>query len=40
VNFVKRMKRKPTEVRIIHGDAGAKAGLAGLLAEVVQGAKV
>jgi metallo-beta-lactamase family protein len=40
VNFVKRMKRKPTEVRIIHGDAGAKAALAGLLAEVVQGAKV
>jgi metallo-beta-lactamase family protein len=40
VNFVKRMRRKPKEVRIIHGDAGAKAALAGLLAEVVPGAKV
>ena len=40
VNFVKRMRRKPTEVRIIHGDTGAKAALAGLLAEVVPGAKV
>ena len=40
VNFVKRMKRKPKEVRIIHGDAGAKAALAGLLAEVAPGARV
>ncbi|MFT6031250.1 MAG: metallo-beta-lactamase family protein [Oleiphilaceae bacterium] len=27
INFVKRMRIKPTEIRIIHGDEGAKASL-------------
>ena len=40
VNFVKRIKRKPSEIRIVHGDAGAKATLAGLLQEVAPSAKV
>jgi len=39
VNFVKRMHGKPKEVRIIHGDEGAKAALAKLLAEVAPEAK-
>lgn len=25
INFVKRMRRKPSEIRIVHGDDGAKA---------------
>jgi metallo-beta-lactamase family protein len=29
INFVKRMRRKPTEIRIIHGDAKAKQALKG-----------
>ena len=40
VNFVTRMHGKPKEVRIIHGDEGAKAALAKLLTEVAPGAKV
>ena len=40
VNFVKRMHGKPKEVRIIHGDEGAKAALTKLLTEVAPEAKV
>mgnify|MGYP003389018541 CR=1 FL=1 len=40
VNFVKRIKRKPKEIRIVHGDAGAKVALAGLLQNLVPQAKV
>ena len=40
VNFVKRMHGKPKEVRIIHGDEGAKAALAKLLTEVAPDAKI
>lgn len=34
VNFVKRMRRKPGEIRIVHGDDEAKKTLAAKLAEV------
>ena len=27
VNFVKRMRKKPKEIRIVHGDVGAKRAL-------------
>jgi len=29
VNFVKRMRHKPKEIRLVHGDEGAKRVLAG-----------
>ncbi|HIJ23842.1 MAG TPA: MBL fold metallo-hydrolase, partial [Gammaproteobacteria bacterium] len=31
VNFIKRMRHKPTDVRLVHGDAGAKASLAAVI---------
>ena len=37
---MKRMHGKPKEVRIIHGDEGAKAALTKLLTEVAPEAKV
>jgi hypothetical protein len=37
---VKRVKRKPKEIGIIHGDAGAKVALAGLLQHLVPRANV
>lgn len=40
VNFVKRMRHKPTEIRIVHGDDEAKEVLQGKLKEVVPGGKV
>ncbi|WP_426417041.1 MBL fold metallo-hydrolase RNA specificity domain-containing protein [Aestuariirhabdus sp. LZHN29] len=27
VNFIQRMRKRPREVRLVHGDAGAKTGL-------------
>jgi metallo-beta-lactamase family protein len=40
VNFVKRMRHKPKEIRLIHGDEEAKRTLAGKMKQVVPGAKV
>jgi metallo-beta-lactamase family protein len=37
VNFVRRMRRKPTEVRLVHGDEDARSGLAAALMERVPG---
>lgn len=34
VNFVKRMRRMPAEIRLVHGDSGAKRGLAEALADL------
>jgi metallo-beta-lactamase family protein len=34
VNFVKRMRHKPKEIRLVHGDENAKRVLAGKLAGV------
>jgi len=34
VNFVKRMRHKPKEIRLVHGDENAKLALAGKLDEV------
>jgi len=34
VNFVKRMRHKPKEIRLVHGDENAKRALAGELGEV------
>jgi len=35
VNFVKRMRKKPKEIRIVHGDAGAKRELKSKLHELL-----
>ncbi|WP_426416861.1 MBL fold metallo-hydrolase RNA specificity domain-containing protein [Aestuariirhabdus sp. LZHN29] len=35
VNFIQRMRKRPREVRLVHGDAGAKAGLKIGLQEIV-----
>ena len=40
VNFVKRMRHKPSEIRIIHGDDEAKQALRIKLNEIVPNAKV
>jgi metallo-beta-lactamase family protein len=40
VNFIGRMRVKPREVRIVHGDADAKAALAGLLRKLHPGMQV
>jgi metallo-beta-lactamase family protein len=40
LNFVGRMARKPRQVRLVHGDAGAKATLAGLLRRQHPGVEV
>jgi metallo-beta-lactamase family protein len=40
VNFIRRMRRGPTEIRLVHGDAEARAGLAAALAEEVPGVSV
>ncbi len=40
VNFVKRIYRKPSEIRIVHGDDEAKAELAKKLAEIVPQAHI
>jgi metallo-beta-lactamase family protein len=40
LNFVGRMKRPPRQVRVVHGDDGAKATLAGKLRERVAGVEV
>ncbi|HIJ49071.1 MAG TPA: MBL fold metallo-hydrolase, partial [Gammaproteobacteria bacterium] len=31
VNFIKRMRHKPTDIRLVHGDAEAKASLAAMI---------
>lgn len=40
LNFIGRMKRRPRQVRVVHGDDGAKATLAGQLRERVAGVEV
>lgn len=40
INFIKRIYRKPTEIRVVHGDEDAKAILVKKLKVVVPGAKV
>jgi metallo-beta-lactamase family protein len=40
VNFVKRMRHKPSEIRIVHGDDEAKQALRIKLNEIVPNAKV
>jgi metallo-beta-lactamase family protein len=40
VNFIRRMRRGPAEIRLVHGDAEARAGLAAALAEEVPGVSV
>ncbi len=40
VNFVKRMRHKPEQIRIVHGDAAAKKGLRKKFKEVVPEAKI
>lgn len=40
LNFVKRMRKKPTEVRIIHGDEAAKRALKQKMAEQLNGATI
>lgn len=40
VRFVRRMRRKPAEIRLVHGDAGAKTALADGLREVCPGAEI
>ncbi len=40
VRFVRRMRRKPAEIRLVHGEAGAKAALADGLREVCPGAEI
>jgi metallo-beta-lactamase family protein len=40
VNFVKRIYKKPNEVRVVHGDEEAKAALVKKLQVVVPDAKV
>lgn len=40
VRFVRRMRKPPREVRLVHGDAGAKEGLRALLLKAVPGVDV
>lgn len=40
VNFVKRMHHKPSHIRIVHGDEGAKQVLQRLFQQVIPGATV
>jgi metallo-beta-lactamase family protein len=40
INFVRRMRKKPGEIRIVHGDEDAKAALRTRLVEVAPGANV
>lgn len=40
VNFVKRMRVKPTEIRLVHGDEDAKATLAAEFRKIVPKAKI
>jgi len=40
VNFVKRMYRKPSEIRIVHGDDEAKAALAAKFKTIVPDARI
>lgn len=40
VRFVRRMRRKPAEIRLVHGDAGAKTALADGLRDVCPGAEI
>ncbi|WP_027715130.1 MBL fold metallo-hydrolase RNA specificity domain-containing protein [Desulfuromonas sp. TF] len=40
VNFIRRMRRGPAEIRLVHGDDEARAGLAAALAEEVPGVSV
>lgn len=40
LNFVKRMRKKPREIRIVHGDEGAKQALRRELERLVPGARV
>ena len=40
VNFIRRMRRGPAEIRLVHGDAEARAGLAAALAAQVPGVSV
>ena len=40
VNFVRRMKKKPTQIRIVHGDDDAKGELQRRFRTLVPGAEV
>jgi metallo-beta-lactamase family protein len=40
INFVRRMRRKPREIRLVHGDDGAKAELRQCLERAIPGLKV
>jgi len=40
INFVKRMRKKPSEIRIVHGDDGAKQALQTKLQQLVPKAHV
>ncbi len=40
LNFVKRMRKKPKEIRVVHGEEHAKRTLQGELRKLVPGAKV
>lgn len=40
VSFVRRMRRRPEEIRLVHGERAAREGLAAALREVVPGARI
>ncbi|MBT6479759.1 MAG: hypothetical protein HOK69_11770, partial [Gammaproteobacteria bacterium] len=40
VNFIKRMRHKPKEVRLVHGDKGAKEQLKQELSQLLPESKV
>jgi metallo-beta-lactamase family protein len=40
LNFVKHIKHQPREIRIVHGDEGAKAAFADKLVQLVPGARI
>jgi metallo-beta-lactamase family protein len=40
VRFIKRMRHRPTEVRLVHGDTPAKAALAVAIRKAVPGVEV
>ena len=40
VNFIKRMRKPPREVRLVHGDEGAKRALRGALLGLRRGIEV
>ncbi|WP_392340475.1 MBL fold metallo-hydrolase RNA specificity domain-containing protein [Moritella marina] len=40
LNFVKHIKHQPSEIRIVHGDEGAKAAFADKLVQLIPGARI